>query len=82
MGEQKQIAVTFRELAAALVKEQNLHEGIWGVYIEFGIAAANIGPTADDIRPAALVPILKIGIQTYDEPSNLTVDAAQINPEK
>ncbi len=84
MPEIQNITFTHREIAEALVKKQNIHEGIWGIYIEFGIAAANINQGSDDILnfvPAAIVPVLKIGIQQFPSPSNLTVDAAIVNPE-
>jgi hypothetical protein len=80
MPEVQQYAYTFKELAEALVRQQGIHEGLWGVYVEFGIAAGNIGPTPEDVRPAAIVPILKLGLQRFSEPSTLTVDAAEVNP--
>lgn len=81
MAEAQQIyAFTYKELAEALVKQQGIHEGLWGVYVKFGINATNIGPTPNDIVPAAIVPILEIGIQRFKEENNLTVDAAIVNP--
>ncbi|MBI1276865.1 MAG: hypothetical protein GC179_01925 [Anaerolineaceae bacterium] len=82
MAETSQITFSHQEVAEALVKAQNLHEGIWGIYIEFGIIAGNI-PSAGDtslILPAAVVPVVKMGIQRFAEPNNLTVDAAVVNP--
>ena len=82
MPEARQFTFTYQEIAKALIKQQGIHEGLWGVYVEFGIAAANIGtaPESTDLVPAAIVPIQRIGIQRFDEPSNLTVDAAEVNP--
>jgi len=71
---------TYKDIAEALVKQQGIHEGIWGVYVEFGIAASNIGQTPQDMLPAAIVPVVSIGIQTFPEENNLTVDAAKVNP--
>ena len=81
MAESQTYMFSFKELAEALVKQQGIHEGIWGVYIQFGITATNIGENPKDIIPAAVVPVLKIGIQKFPEENNLTVDAAQVNPE-
>jgi len=66
------------------VKQQDIHEGLWGVYVEFGIGAANIQDSADSasIHPSAIVPIKNIGIQVFPEANNLTIDAAQVNPVK
>ncbi len=82
MAETSQIIFSHQEIAEALVKAQDIHEGIWGIYIEFGIIAGNI-PNAGDptnIVPAAIIPITKIGIQRFAEPNNLTVDAGVVNP--
>jgi hypothetical protein len=64
----------------ALVRHNNLHEGLWGLYIEFGLAAANMGEGPEDILPTAIIPVKKIGIQRFNKPNNLTVDAAEVNP--
>jgi len=82
MAEVKTYIFDYKEVAEALIKKQGIHEGLWGIYMEFGIAGANIhlGPSADTVVPAAVVPVLKIGMQRFDKPNALTVDAAQINP--
>ena len=78
----QQIVFDHKEVAAALIRHSDLHEGLWGLYVEFGLAAANVGsgPGTNDLNPAAIVPILKIGLQRFDKPSNLTADAAEVNP--
>jgi hypothetical protein len=82
MPETNSITFTHKEVAEALIEKQDLHEGLWGIYIEFGIGAANIGQGPDDpnLMPAAIIPITKIGIQRFPKPNNLTVDAAEVNP--
>jgi len=84
MPEAKNMVFTFKEIAEALIRKANIHEGLWGVFVRFGIAGANVGsgPKSEDLRPAAIVPIVELGIQKFDEPNNLTVDAAEVNPEK
>lgn len=82
MSESQQIVFSYGKLAEILVKEQGIHEGLWGVYAEFAIGAANINssPEADSI-PAAIVPLQKFGIQRFEEEvKGLTVDAAVVNP--
>lgn len=81
MAEQRQIAFTHKEVSEALVRYYGLEEGLWGLYIEFGISGANIGTdpaNPDNILPAAIVPIVKIGVQRFDKPNSLTVDASSI----
>jgi len=82
MAEAKTIVFGFKELAELLVKNQDIHEGFWGIYIEFGIQGANIqaGPSKEDLLPAAVIPVMKIGIQKFATANQLTVDAAEVNP--
>jgi hypothetical protein len=70
-------------VAEALIRYNNLHEGLWGLYIEFGLGAANVGPEeGGEVFPTAIIPVKKIGLQRYEKPNNLTVDAAEVNPTK
>jgi hypothetical protein len=80
MAEELIIAFTHKEIAEALVLRHGIHKGIWGVYVEFGIGAANVGSGPDDILPSAIVPVLKIGLQRFPELNALSVDAAKVNP--
>jgi hypothetical protein len=80
MPEATQIVFTYKEVAEALIKQQSIHEGIWGLYIEFAIQAANVGPDKDSLHPAAIVPIVRIGLQKFPEENNLSVNAALVNP--
>jgi creatinine amidohydrolase/Fe(II)-dependent formamide hydrolase-like protein len=82
MAEADRFTFTYKEIAEALVKQQGIHEGLWGVYVEFGIGAANVGtmPESNDVVPAAIVPVQKIGLQRFPEANNLTVDATVVNP--
>ena len=76
-----QYVFTYKEIAEALVKQQGIREGLWGVYLEFGIAAANINAAPDaDVTPAAIVPVQRMGLQRFELPNNLTVNAAGVNP--
>jgi hypothetical protein len=82
MAEADRYLFDFKELATAFVKLQDLHEGLWGVCIEFGLGAANV-PTGTDgktITPAAINFVQKIGVQRFPQANNLTVDAAEVNP--
>lgn len=84
MDEPKRIALTHKEVTEALIKHQNLHEGIWQLYVQFAISAANI-PTADESQelklcPAAIVPITQIGLIMVDKETPLSVDASKVNP--
>ena len=82
MPETKNYTFSYTELAELLVKRMDVHEGFWGVYIEFNFAATNInaGPDPKSLAPAAIAAIKSVGIQRFDAPNNLTVDATIVNP--
>lgn len=81
MAEANQILFDYKEVAEALIRKQNIHEGIWGLYVEFGFGAANLADDASKVlTPTALVAVRKIGLQRFPEENNLTVDAARVNP--
>ena len=82
MSESKQITFTFQEIARELVKKEDIKEGHWGIFVKFGIQGANLGPNDSGLFPTAVVPVLELGIQKFEKPNNLTVDAAQVNPMK
>jgi hypothetical protein len=83
MPETINLKFNHKEVAEALIRYNDIHEGLWGISITFGIQGANIASKTDgDLTPAAIVPILSVGLQRFDKPSNLTVDAAKINPQK
>ena len=84
MDEPKTITLTHKEVTLALIKHQNIHEGIWQLYVEFGISAGNI-PITDEsqelrICPAAIVPIKTIGLMMVDKENPLALDASKVNP--
>ena len=80
MAESTQIVFTHKEVVEALLKRQGIHEGIWGIYVKFGIKGANVGASDSDLMPAAIVPVLQIGLQKFETENNLSVDAAKVNP--
>ncbi|MSO22503.1 MAG: hypothetical protein EXQ58_04450 [Acidobacteria bacterium] len=82
MSESRQIVFSFKEIAEELVKKEDVREGHWGIFVKFGIHGANLGPTESGLFPTAVVPILELGIQKFDKPNNLTVNAAKVNPIK
>jgi hypothetical protein len=83
MPETKSFTFNYKEVVEALIRYNDLHEGLWGLSIEFGLAAANVGPEpGGDLLPTAIIPVKKIGLTRSNELNNLTVDAAEVNPLK
>jgi hypothetical protein len=80
MAEASQIMFSFKEIAELMIKRQGIHEGIWGLFVKFGLVAANMGQSEGEVRPTAMIPILEMGLQKFDKESNLTVDASKVNP--
>lgn len=83
MAEVSQYIFSHRELAEALIRKQDLHEGIWAVVFQFALAGANV-PAAPggDIVPSVIIPILHVGLQKTDTESPIAVDATKVNPKK
>jgi hypothetical protein len=84
MPESKNFLFDYVEMATMMIRKLDLHEGLWGVYFEFSPTGANIpiSPDQKTFAPASIVIIKSVGIQRFDAPSNLTVDAALVNPKK
>ena len=84
MAEKEHKLFTARELTETLIKHAHIHEGVWGLMVEFGFGAGNMpiaGPDNEfSLKPAGIVSISRIGIQKFDQPNPLTVDAAEVNP--
>lgn len=82
MANTERITFNFQEVVECLIKKQGIHEGLWGISISFGLGAVNASDTSqpENFLPAAIVPVQEIGIQKYEVESNLTVDAAKVNP--
>lgn len=81
MPEAERIMFELREIAEILVREQGIKSGLWGVAVEFGLAAANVPIGPDSFSPASINLVQKLGIQKFEKASNLTVDAAMVNPQ-
>lgn len=83
MPEIQTITLSHRELIEVLIRSQDLHEGIWQMHIEFGLGGANVGmPGADQVFPAAVVTINKIGLTKVEKEGPLALDASKVNPGK
>lgn len=80
MAEPTQITFSYKELVELLIKHAGLHEGIWGLFVTFGMQATNAGPNENDLKPAVIIPVVGIGLQKFEKENNLSADAAKVNP--
>lgn len=71
-----------KEMVEVLIKHLNLHDGIWQLNLEFGIAATNVQTGEDQVFPAALVPVNRIGLAQVEKESPIALNATVVNPEK
>ncbi len=81
MGEATQISFKHIEVVEMLIKKQGLHDGIWGLFIKFGLGATNVGNSEAELVPAAIITVMEIGLQKFEKVTNLSLDAAVVNPE-
>ena len=80
MAENPQFMFSHKEIVETLIKQKELHEGLWALSIQFGFSALTAGPDDDHMSPTAFLPVLSIGIQKTDKLTSLSVDAAFANP--
>lgn len=80
MAEASRFWFTYHEVATALIKQQDIRDGIWAVSCEFGLAAITAGPDDERLAPTAMVPVRRIGLVKVEELGVLSVDASVVNP--
>jgi hypothetical protein len=79
MPEAERFVFDLKELTEILLKQQEISEGHWGIYVEFTLAAANVErPDTKELAPAAINFIGKLGVQKFPAPNALTIDAAKL----
>lgn len=82
MPDASKIDFSLAEITEMLIKQSDLHEGYWQLTVEFGMAAANIGPNELESRPAAIIPLQQVSLTKQKQKGNLTycLDANEVNP--
>jgi hypothetical protein len=73
-----------KELITLMVKAAEIHEGRWGLLLNYGMTPGNFGISDAQLNPGLIVAVLGIGIQREPPgitiPSSMVVDAAEVNP--
>lgn len=68
------------ELTELLIKQQNLHDGLYNLTVQFQIAVGAVGLEPATLYPGAMIGVTRIGLTKTEKPSAHTVDAAKVNP--
>lgn len=72
-----------QEILEDLIRKRGIHEGLWKIGFEIGLVGTNVNVLNQGntkLTPAGVVLITRIGLQRVTEPSELTADAAEVNP--
>lgn len=72
-------------LLVLLLKDKGIHEGYWSIAAKFGFTATNINTNLSDNKgthfyPGAIIPLIEVGLQEHEQPSQITVNASRVNP--
>ena len=75
----KVVRFHLRDVAAALIRAADIHEGLWQVQVMFGHSAVNLNLNGH-LTPSAIASVVGLQVARVEQADELTVDAAQINP--
>lgn len=77
---------SLQEVTEALIKQQDLHEGLWSATFNLNVGVGLMGPKPGEIFPSAMVQITSVALSKVDPgqspPPPGVVDAAVFNPAK
>jgi hypothetical protein len=73
---------SLRDLAVLLVRDANLHEGLFDISFELQTAIGSFGPIDGQVLPGAIFGIKSVGLLPAQTMNQHTIDAAEVNPVK
>lgn len=71
-----------KELTEILIKYHDIHEGYFALNVEFQVGFGMMGPTPNEAVPSVIAGLARVGLNKVSEPTEHTVDAADVNPAK
>jgi hypothetical protein len=83
MASASQYTFSFEEVVTALIKQQDINEGLWTLNVNFKFEVKNVRKDANrpDVHPGFLGFIQHVGIVRVEKSiPGLSVDAAKVNP--
>ena len=77
----KTVKFHLRDVAVALLKLADVHEGLWQIQVMFANSATNINLNGHMV-PSAITSVAGVQLARVETEDELTVDAAKVNPAK
>ncbi len=65
-------------LTELLIRHYGIDSGYYELVVEFGFATGRAGPSEEEIMPTAFVGVRRLGLVRVDQPTPMSVDAAQL----
>jgi hypothetical protein len=84
MADSTQYTFDLQEATVALIKHQDLHEGLWTIGFEISMGAGLFGPTPAEAKPGAFMQVSRVQLIRQTPGALETskfIDAAEINPQ-
>jgi hypothetical protein len=73
-------SISIEELVTILIKQRDIHEGLFSLAVKFEIAVGGVGPSTESIYPGAMIGVSGFGLGKAEKPGPRIVDAAEVNP--
>ena len=81
MADASRYEISFEEIAVALVRQLDIHEGLWTLNVNFSFEAKNVATPAKPMRPGFLGALNHLSlVRVTTVVPGLTVNAARVNP--
>ena len=74
------VILSLKEIAELVVKQKELHEGLYSLAFQFQIAVGAVGPSPETAVPGAMLGVSGIGLEKVEKAGPHTIDAAIVNP--
>lgn len=75
------LELDWEEVALALFRSRNIHDGLWRIGVRFAFAAVNAGPNDESIMPSLMGSVQRVMLVPVSEPGALIYDASRLNPQ-
>ena len=74
------VILSLRDMTEIIIKDRELHEGLYNLGFQFQIAVGAVGPSPETVVPGAMFGVTGVGLEKVTNAGPHTVDAAIVNP--